>query len=181
MVQPRAVPMRRPSSSFATDSLPSHPTCNRRRQRTAHSSTGIQKRVERTRHHSRAGEHHAETTNYRTIRQPVVFSSRIGQKEMRNVAVLRRLPPTQRRFFSIMDLQSGYHQIEMRPADKAKTAFITADGLYQFKVLSFGLTNAPSTFQRTMEVALSGLKWTSCLIYIDDVVVFAPNFKEHLL
>ena len=95
---------------------------------------------------------------------------------MRNVAVLRRLP-----FFSITDLQSGYHQIKMRPADKAKTAFIPADGLYQFKVLPFGLTNAPSTFQRTMEVALSGLKWTSCLIYIDDVVVFASNFKEHLL
>ena len=85
------------------------------------------------------------------------------------------------RYFSIMDLQSGYHQIPLHPEDRQKTAFITADGLYQFKVLPFGLTNAPSTFQRTMEVVLAGLKWTVCLIYIDDVVVFAPTFEEHLL
>lgn len=85
------------------------------------------------------------------------------------------------RYFSIMDLQSGYHQIPLHPEDQQKTAFITADGLYQFKVLPFGLTNAPSTYQRTMEVVLAGLKWTACLIYIDDVVVFAPTFEEHLL
>lgn len=50
-------------------------------------------------------------------------------------------------YFSIMDLQSGYHQVPLKPEDRSETAFITADGLYQFKVLPFGLTNAPSTFQ----------------------------------
>ena len=85
------------------------------------------------------------------------------------------------KYFSIMDLQSGYHQIPLHPEDRQKTAFITADVLYQFKVLPFGLRNAPSTFQKTMEVVLAGLKWTACLIYIDDAVVFAPTFEEHLL
>ena len=61
-----------------------------------------------------------------------------------------------------------------------KTAFITADGLYQFKVMPFGLTNAPSTFQRMMDVLLAGLKWNSCLVYLDDIVVFSDSIPQHL-
>lgn len=83
-------------------------------------------------------------------------------------------------YFSIMDLQSGYHQLPLRKEDREKTAFITADGLYHFKVLPFGLTNGPSSFQRAMDVILGGLRWTSCLVYLDDVVVYAPTFKTHL-
>ena len=83
-------------------------------------------------------------------------------------------------FFSLMDLQMGYWQIGVRPEDRAKTAFITADGLFQFKVMPFGLVNAPSTFQRMMDVMLAGLKWNACLVYLDDVVVFAPSFDQHL-
>ena len=62
-------------------------------------------------------------------------------------------------YFSIMDMQSGYWQVEVKPEDREKTAFITPDGLYHFKVMPFGLTNAPATFQRMMDVLLSGLKW----------------------
>lgn len=83
------------------------------------------------------------------------------------------------RFFSIMDLQWGYHQIGLKPEARAKSAFVTADGLYQFKVLPFGLTNAPSTFQRAMDLILAGLRWNVCLVYIDDVVVYSNTLEEH--
>jgi hypothetical protein len=83
-------------------------------------------------------------------------------------------------YFSLMDLQSGYWQVQMKPEDREKTAFITADGLYQFKVMPFGLTNAPSTFQRMMDVLLAGLKWNSCHVYLDDIVFFSDSVLQHL-
>lgn len=83
-------------------------------------------------------------------------------------------------FFSIMDLQSGYWQVPIQEEDKPKTAFVTADGLYQFKVMPFGLCAAPSTFQRMMDVVLSGLRWSSCLVYLDDIIIYSATFEEHL-
>lgn len=83
-------------------------------------------------------------------------------------------------YFSSMDLQVGYHQVPVRKTDRPKTAFITADGLYQFKVMPFGLTNAPSTSQRAMDVILADLRWTACLVYLDDIVVYSQSFEEHL-
>lgn len=83
-------------------------------------------------------------------------------------------------YFSIMDMQSGYWQIGVRPTDREKKAFITADGLYQFRVMPFGLSNAPATFQRMMGVLLVGLKWNTCLVYLDDIVIFSKTFSEHL-
>lgn len=79
-----------------------------------------------------------------------------------------------------MDLKSGYWQIEVDERDREKTAFITPDGLYEFKVLPFGLCSAPATFQRMMDTVLSGLKWQTCLVYLDDVIVFSPTFDEHV-
>lgn len=84
------------------------------------------------------------------------------------------------RYFSSMDLKSGYWQIEVDPRDREKTAFVTPDGLYEFKVLPFGLCSAPATFQRLMDTVLSGLKWKTCLVYLDDVIVFSATFHEHL-
>ena len=78
------------------------------------------------------------------------------------------------RNFTIHDMQSGYWQVEVDPEDRQKTAFVTADGLYQFKVMSFGLTNTPSTFKRMMDVLLAGLKRNICLVYLDDIVIFCP-------
>ncbi|UYV65317.1 K02A2.6-like [Cordylochernes scorpioides] len=68
-----------------------------------------------------------------------------------------------------MDLRSGYWQIEVDEKDREKTAFITPDELYEFQVMPFGLCNAPAT-----------LKWNMCLCYLDDIVVYAPTFEEHL-
>lgn len=83
-------------------------------------------------------------------------------------------------WFSTMDLCSGYWQVELEAQDKEKTAFSTGSGLYQFKVMPMGLTNAPPTFQRLMELVLHGLHWKECLIYLDDVLVFSRSFADHL-
>src|SRR5690606_5336831 len=78
------------------------------------------------------------------------------------------------------DLRSGYWQVPMHPDDKEKTAFITPDGLYHFNVMTFGLSNAPATFERLMDSVLRGLKWQICLCYLDDILVFSSTFEEHL-
>ncbi|XP_078472915.1 LOW QUALITY PROTEIN: uncharacterized protein LOC144734543 [Lampetra planeri] len=83
------------------------------------------------------------------------------------------------RYFSTLDLASGYWQVEMTEEDRPKTAFTTPMGLFEFRVLPFGLTNAPATFQRLMELVMRGLQWEQCLIYLDDVIVFSRSLSEH--
>ena len=83
-------------------------------------------------------------------------------------------------WFSTLDLASGYWQVSVHPDDREKTAFVTMQGLYQFKVMPFGLANAPATFERLMERVLAGLQWEICLVYLDDIMVFAQNFEEHM-
>ena len=84
-------------------------------------------------------------------------------------------------YFTTLDLASGYFQIPMSEADKAKTAFITYDGQYQYNFMSFGLVNAPSTFQRCMDTVLAGLKWSCVQIYLDDTIIASPTFEQHLI
>ncbi|KZS06405.1 Uncharacterized protein APZ42_030154, partial [Daphnia magna] len=83
-------------------------------------------------------------------------------------------------FFSIMDLQSGYWQVPIKESYRPKTAFVTADGIYQFKVMAMGLCSAPGTFQRMVDVVLRGLRWTTCLVYLDDIVVYSRSLDEHV-
>ena len=82
--------------------------------------------------------------------------------------------------FSTLDMTAGYNQIPIREKDISKTAFVSRHGLFEFCTAPFGLTNMPATFQRVMELALRGLSWTSCLIYLDDVIVFGTSVTDHL-
>ena len=82
-------------------------------------------------------------------------------------------------WFSTMDLASGYWQVEMRTEDREKTAFVTHRGMFQFRVMPFGLCNAPGTFERLMEIIMRGLQWRSCLVYLDDIIVFSATLAEH--
>ena len=68
----------------------------------------------------------------------------------------------------------------MAGQDKPKTAFTTGKGHYEFNVMPFGLSNAPATFQRLMDLVLAGrLQYEQCLVYLDDVIVFSSTFEEH--
>ncbi|XP_075910632.1 uncharacterized protein LOC142906516 [Petromyzon marinus] len=84
------------------------------------------------------------------------------------------------RFFSTLDLLSGFWQLPLDEASRPKTAFRTHQGLFEFNRLPMGLHSASATFQRLMEMVLAGLQWESCLIYLDDVIVFGRTFDEHL-
>lgn len=82
-------------------------------------------------------------------------------------------------FFTHLDLVRGYWQIDVDEASREKTAFSTPEGHFQFKRMPFGLTNAPASFQRAMNSILHGLNWKDCLVYLDDVIIFAKNLEEH--
>jgi hypothetical protein len=78
-----------------------------------------------------------------------------------------------------MDLQSGYWQLLTAPEDRHKTAFITKYGLFEYTKMSFGLCNAPSTFQRCMELIFRGMQWKTLLIYLDDIILYSSNLDDH--
>ncbi|UYV84785.1 K02A2.6-like [Cordylochernes scorpioides] len=84
-------------------------------------------------------------------------------------------------WFSTLDLKSGYWQVSIHPEDREKTAFTTGNGLWQFKVMPFGLCNAPATFERLMETVLQGIPLETCLVYLDDIIVMGKSFEEHLI
>jgi len=72
------------------------------------------------------------------------------------------------KYFTTLDLASGYHQIPMAEEDKQKTAFSTPYGHYEFNRMPCGLKNAPATFQRLMNSVLTGMQGLKCLVYLDD-------------
>lgn len=84
------------------------------------------------------------------------------------------------KLFSTLDLASGYNQVPIAEKDKAKTAFCTPFGLFEFNRMPFGLCNAPSTFQRLMERIFGDLSFQKLLLYLDDIIIFSSTFKDHL-
>lgn len=84
------------------------------------------------------------------------------------------------KFFSTIDLASGYHQVAMSERDRPKTAFTTPFGLFEFLRMPFGVCNGPATFQRLMQATMSDLIFQVILVYLDDILLFSENFDDHL-
>ena len=83
-------------------------------------------------------------------------------------------------YFSIIDLRSAFLQLPLHADDREKTAFVTRRGLFEFNVLPFGLKNSPSNFQRLMHTVLQDLQGQTCMVFLDDIIVFSATWEEHL-
>lgn len=83
------------------------------------------------------------------------------------------------KWFSVMDLKSGYYQIDMEECDKANTAFVCPLGFWEFNRMPQGITNAPSTFQRLMEKCMGDINLKEVLVFLDDLIVFSDSLEEH--
>ena len=111
---------------------------------------------------------------------------KLNQRTIKDAYAIPRIDDTMHllagaKYFSTLDLKSGYWQVELEEEDKAKTAFQAGPlGFYECNRMPFGLCNAPATFQRLMERCMGDLNLRDCLIYLDDIVIFSKTFEEHM-
>ncbi|KAK3524880.1 hypothetical protein QTP86_011083 [Hemibagrus guttatus] len=84
------------------------------------------------------------------------------------------------KWFSTLDLASGYWQVELTPGARQAATFCSRKGLFEWNVMPFGLCNAPAMFQRLMDRVLAGMQWEICLVYLDDIIVLGKDVKEML-
>ncbi len=85
------------------------------------------------------------------------------------------------KYFTTLDLASGFHQISIKPEDQPKTAFSTHEGHYEYTRMPFGLKNAPRIFQRIINSALAGIIGNEAFVYLDDIIIFSESFEDHLM
>ena len=139
--------------------------------------------------------HAGRWTNW-TKWQPMLGTGRPGDEKRRRFCVdyhrlniaTYRLPRIDdildmlagKQWFSTLDLASGYWQVSLSQEAQIKTAFATHAGLFQFKVMPFGLCNTPAIFERLMDRVLQGLWWSRCLVYLDDIISFGTTFDDAL-
>ncbi|GBG72241.1 hypothetical protein CBR_g11171 [Chara braunii] len=110
---------------------------------------------------------------------------KLNAQTVKNVGPLPRIDDLLKRlggakFFSKLDLKSGYHQLEIRQEDRYKTAFKTRYGHFEWLVMPFGLTNAPATFQAAMTTEFRHMLDRFVLIYLDDILVYSRSLDEHV-
>ena len=84
------------------------------------------------------------------------------------------------KYFSVLDMNAGYHQISMAEEHKHKTAFITNFGKFEYNRLPFGLNGSPATFISAIDAVLNGLLFVDCFSYLDDIIIFSTDFESHL-
>ncbi|GBG92518.1 hypothetical protein CBR_g55791 [Chara braunii] len=110
---------------------------------------------------------------------------RLDTQTIKNAGPLPRIDDLLERlgsakYFSKLDLKSGYHQISIRPQDRYQTAFKTRYGHFEWVVMPFGLTNAPATFQAAMTTEFHAVLDRFVLVYLDDSLVYSQTLEEHL-
>ena len=83
------------------------------------------------------------------------------------------------KWLTVLDLASAYWQILLTKKSRKYTAFLTTYGLYQFKVIPFGLVNTPAIFQRLMNDVLKDYLRKFCLVYLEDIIIYSKSLKDH--